>query len=252
MYRTFVVAITLTTLLGAVPAAPAAAPPSPPDPSTEAPAPRDWAGLWYTDFGFVELTADGNEITGTYSCCNGKIDGTVQGIRMEFSWKDPIYGNGWGYWYWEDRGLRVRGIFGKMEDMGVGGQWNAIRLPEPELENPVRLTVRAEHSRHGTFRGEVVLSGLEGDSLEGYLKGAYDLKARGKPFKYDMWNSLSGRRDGDALVLEWLDPLYETLGDLRVTPVENGSWVGTWQPHFLDEQAERQELRLLPRDSPPE
>ncbi len=247
MYRTFIVTFVFT-LLGALTALPAAAQPTPPEePRDDAPAPEDWAGLWYTDFGFVELTVDGNEVTGAYSCCGGKIEGTVQGIRIEFSWEDPIYGDGWGYWYWEDRGTRLRGTFGKMEDFGTGGEWHAVRIPEPDLgDDPVRFGVHGEHPRHGTLRGEVVLSGLEGADVRGTLRGAYALEARGEPFKYEMWNVLSGRRDGEALVLEWLDPLHETLGDVRVTPAEDGGWAGTWQPHFTDGDAERRQIHLLP------
>lgn len=219
--------------------------PAPGEVSADAPAPEDWAGLWYTSFGFVDLAVDGSEVTGTYSCCKGTIEGTVQGTQIEFSWKDPLYGDGWGYWYWEDGGLRLRGIFGKMEDMGTGGQWDAVRPPEPKLEDPVRFAVRAEHPRHGTFRGEARLGGLEGDSIEGALRGAYDLEARGKAFKYEMWNLLDGRREGDALVLEWVDPLYKTLGDLRLTRTESGDWTGDWQPHFTDSQDERREIRFL-------
>lgn len=252
MHRNVIVPLVLA-LLGVLPAMPAAAqstssadPPSGQSPQDGNPPAEDWAGHWYTDFGFVDLDVDGHEVTGTYSCCHGKIEGAVRGTQIEFSWKDPIYGEGWGYWYWQDQGARLRGIFGKMEDFGTGGAWNAVRLPEPDVgEDPVRFGVRAEHPRHGTLRGEVVLSGLEGADIRGTLRGAYDLEARGKPFKYEMWNVLSGHRDGDAVVLEWLDPLYETLGDLRVTRAQVGSWLGTWQPHFTDGDAERREIRLL-------
>ena len=220
--------------------------PAPGEASKDAPAPEDWAGLWYTSFGFVDLAVDGNAVTGTYSCCNGVLEGTVEGTQIEFSWKDPIYGEGWGYWYWQDEGLRMRGVFGKMEDRGTGGQWTAVRPPEPRLgEDAVRFAVRAEHPRHGTFRGEARLSGLEGDSIEGTLRGAYDLEARGGAFKYDMWNLLDGRREGDALVLEWVDPLYKTLGDLRLELTESGDWAGTWQPHFTEPEEERPEIRFL-------
>lgn len=214
----------------------------------DAPSSRDWAGLWYSSFGFVDLSVDGNDVTGTYSCCRGKIDGTVQGAQIQFTWEDPIYGEGWGYWYWEDDGARLRGIFGEKDDFGTGGEWNAVRLPEPDLgEDPMRFAGRAEHPRHGAFRGEAVLSGLEGDSIQGTLRGSYDLEARGEPFKYEMWNALTGRREDGDLVLEWLDPLYKTVGDLRLTRGESGEWVGTWQPHFSDAEAERREIRFLPQ-----
>lgn len=236
---------------GAAPAASQDAPPPEPD---GGPALQDWAGPWYTSFGFVDLTVDDDgRVTGTYSCCRGKIEGKAQGVQIEFSWEDPIYGDGWGYWYWRDHGSRLRGMFGKMEDMGIGGQWNAVRLGEPDLgETPIEFAVRAEHPRFETFRGELKLSGTEGDALVGTLRGAYDLEAQGQPFKYEMWNTLTGRHEGDALVLEWLDPLHETLGTLRMTRSEDGAWTGTWQPHFTDGDDEPMPMRWIPSttDSP--
>ena len=45
------------------------------EPAKKAPSPQDWSGPWYSDFGFLDLTVEGNEVIGTYSCCEGEIRG---------------------------------------------------------------------------------------------------------------------------------------------------------------------------------
>lgn len=233
----------------------------PPDPSAAADLPtlEDVAGTWYSDFGYMELEVKDGEIHGTYSCCQGTLQGILNVKRLELSWKDEIYGEGWAYLYWQEGGQRLEGVFGNEGDFGTGGQWNAARIPELETaEPPQRFRVEADHPRFGELEGTVLLdlSPISGEGeVRGELRARYQLDAQGKPFPYEMFNVLSGEMEGDELVLTWMDPVKLRRGEIRLQKAEAsdtsespGAWEGTWRPHFTTEGTEA--FRLVPEAAP--
>ena len=220
-----------------------------PLPDDELPTLEDVAGLWYSDFGYMDLEVKGDEIHGTYSCCDGTLTGKLNVARLELEWKDPIYGEGWVYLYWQSGGRRLKGTFGKVEDFGASGQWNAVRIPEFEpSEPPTRFRVEATQPRFGELGGTVLLD-LSGEKIRGELRGHYRLEAQEKPFLYEMFNVLTGRREGDGLVLTWMDPVKLRRGEIHLEPAEGGGWKGIWRPHFTLEGEEP--FRLEPAEPEP-
>jgi len=228
------------------------------------PSPQDLAGTWYSDFGYMELEVEGdqihgNQVHGTYSCCRGRLEGTLGSKRLELSWQDEIYGEGWVFLYPQDGGQRLEGVFGKQGDFSSGGQWNAVRIPELDTAGPPqRFRVSARHPRFGQLEGTVLLdlSGDEKDEskeIRGELRGHYRLEAHGKPFRYEMLNVLTGRWEDGGIVLTWTDPVRLRQGEIRLRPVgggngedgdPGGTWVGTWHPHLTIDRDEP--FKLVP------
>lgn len=214
---------------------------TPEEAAAPTPEPEAWAGRWYSEFGYMELDVEGDRVTGTYSCCDGSLEGVINLKRLEVDWKDPIYGEGWAWLYWKPAG-NLEGIFGKMEDMGIGGRWNAVRPPEPPA-GAHRYRVDASHPRFQELDAEVLLAlpgepSEEGESarVKGLLRGHYDLMAREKPYRYVMLNQITGRQEGEHLTLRWMDPVHLTQGEILLERGEGGAWVGTWEPHFLRDE----------------
>ncbi len=55
-------------------------------------APTPWAGSWDSDWGIMEFTQTGDQVTGTYTHDNGKIKGTVSGNTLTGTWSEsPSY-----------------------------------------------------------------------------------------------------------------------------------------------------------------
>jgi hypothetical protein len=220
--------------------------------SGEAKTKIDFAGYWFSQFGDMELQVDGTEVAGTYSCCQGTITGTIKGAQIEFKWKDPIYGEGWGYFHWQPPGDRLRGTFAYEGDFGSAGGWNALRVPELEPRGEVkRYRVITRHERHGEFQGVATFDIAEGN-VRGRIRGHYDLEARSKPFRFEILNLVSGEASEDGgLDLHWADPLYKTEGHLRLSP-KDGGLQGKWTSHFAKEGDPEGEIRLEPLSNPGE
>jgi len=53
--------------------------------------PMSWSGTWQVtgSWGTMELTQNGNKLTGTYTHENGQVSGTVSGKTFEGTWKQP-------------------------------------------------------------------------------------------------------------------------------------------------------------------
>lgn len=55
-------------------------------------APTPWTGSWDSNWGVIELTQNGDKVTGTYPHDSGKISGTVSGNTMTGTWSEsPSY-----------------------------------------------------------------------------------------------------------------------------------------------------------------
>lgn len=260
--RTTILPILLGFLLAAVPGTVGARGVSPPEagsapsgdlaPGAGVEGPGDLTGRWYSDFGYMELRQNGQEVEGTYSCCEGTLEGTLKGPQLEFEWQDPIYGEGWGVLLWKpEEPDRLAGGWGRSDDMGYAGRWFAARVPDWSFEGqPTTWLVESEHETFGPLRATARLY-RSGDEVEGYLEGVYPTEARGKPFRMEVLYRLSGRWEGDRLVLSWQDVAREDdEGTMELEPLDEsrddgGSGVleGRWEGHL---SASPEPVRLIP------
>ena len=91
-------------------------------------APKDESltGTWSSDFGVMELTQDGDRITGTYNRGLGEIEGELRGDTVFFHWREADR-EGTGYWVVADRGRQLVGKFRVGEKGPWMGYWRAKR-----------------------------------------------------------------------------------------------------------------------------
>lgn len=192
------------------------------------------AGRWYSAFGFLDFVQDGHNFKGTYSCCQGTMQGTVVENQIDFIWQDPIYGTGWGTFTLRDGGAKLVGVWGKDEDFGSRGTWNGARLEEPEIAGEIRrYAVEVKHPTFGEFDGFAVL-GIDGESVTGQLVGFFATPAKdGHFYRDEIVFPLVGRLAAGRLALEWEDPRNEELGGLELAPDGDG-WTGEWEAHRTD------------------
>ena len=193
-------------------------------------------GRWYSNFGYMDLEQEQWSFTGSYSCCSGKIRGELLADKIEFFWQDPIYGEGWGHFLLRDQGRVLAGTWGLMHDMGSAGGWKAVRLAEREYDGePTHWRFTASHPQLGEVKGEAVLH-VVGDALAGKLEGVGEtLTQQDRVYRHEIFRYLEGRRQGDSAVLEWLNPLTERQGEIRLTWASD-RLEGTW--HITEEIVE--------------
>jgi len=94
------------------------------------PAPKGFAGVWRTTYGRMKLKVDGSVVSGTYSDKdNGRIAGTVNGPRFEFTYSETGE-TGEGWFELSPDGMNFRG---KWRETGETNwkKWNGRRrLPD--------------------------------------------------------------------------------------------------------------------------
>lgn len=175
-------------------------------------------GRWYSDFGFMDLSQTGWSFQGIYSCCGGEIRGEFLADQIEFFWQDPVYGNGWGYFRLQDEAQRLVGVWGTEADMGSAGAWRAVRLVEREYEGePTRYRFATHHPQLGEITGEAMLY-FAGERVAGWMTGSSTVpsETEGRSLRHEVHRQLEGSREGDEIVLEWLNPLTERRGEIRL------------------------------------
>ena len=194
------------------------------------------AGRWYSYYGIMEFEEHDGEFRGTYGCCEGKLTASYEGPRVNFKWQDKIYGEGWGYFFFEGDGSELRGLWGEKNDMGESGEWGAVRILEPHYLDPeypgdvLRFAVETEHQRFGPmFDGEIELA-IDGKLAEGRLEGYYMTDSYELPFRVDVFLLIDGTVDGDTYKLEWEDPRYGHYGEIRVQP-DGEQLAGEWEEY---------------------
>ena len=185
------------------------------------------AGRWLSQFGFLDLKIEDGVVTGTYSCCAGQIDGTVKGPEhIEFSWKDPVYGEGWGNFYLRDEGRRLVGGWGRSQDFASAGPWNAVRLEALE-DAGQSFQVSTSSPRMGSLDGAAALT-LAGGTVKGVLRGRYSLEANGKPYQNEVFLRLEGTVTPGEMTLQWTEPIDGAQGTITLERRAEG-WSGEWQ-----------------------
>lgn len=78
-------------------------------------------GSWATQsFGTIQLHQNGQQVSGTYTGRgSGKIEGIVQGNRLDFTWQDRT-GSGWGFFRAIADGATLAGMWGTGTDKIAG------------------------------------------------------------------------------------------------------------------------------------
>ena len=206
----------------------------------EAVSPASIVGRWYSFFGFMDLEQDGETFSGTYSCCDGVIKGTVNGTDVGFTWKDPIYGEGWGSFQLRKGNSMLVGVWGKEEDFASRGTWNGSRIEEPVIKGTIsKFTVTTEHPAFGAFEGSAVI-GIDGDTVVGKLEGFFKTPAKeGLFYRDEVFFPLEGKLQEGRLVLEWEDPRNDELGGLELDWGE-AVLTGEWEAHRTDRRVAMQ------------
>ncbi len=188
-------------------------------------------GDWYSYFGVLEIEQSGRTFKGTYSCCEGTIQGEMIGKRIDYTWKDAVYGEGWGYFFLEGNGNQLNGTWGEKGDLGGAGEWGAVRMVEPGYAGELTSwRVVNEHERFGSLNEGEAQLGIDENRVEGKLTGYYMTEAGEKPYRVDLFLYIDGKIEGDEYKLEWEDPRYGLFG--KVTLKRDGEALrGEWEPH---------------------
>ena len=190
----------------------------------------DVAGRWQSDFGVLTLRQDGNRIEGTYSCCQGELQGTLEGNRLELEWRDPVYGEGWVRFEITGAGRELRGTWARRGEASARGRWNAARLSQRQLRGePSSWQVEGTNQDAGRLSGTAVLH-QEGSRIEGRIEGFYTVMIVDRPARIEIFNELTGMASPSRLDLEWSNPLDGSSGTMTLRWVED-SWKGTWRTH---------------------
>lgn len=126
---------------------------------TPGPMPRggDWTGVYFSDWGRMELTRTGDSIVGTFrsDVKNGRLSGTANGNLLRFTWEQrdntiegrprTVTGGGVFQYVLDANGEHhLNGTWGYEAAVEGGGTWNAMRgrgrpgmRRDPEDENVI-------------------------------------------------------------------------------------------------------------------
>jgi hypothetical protein len=182
----------------------------------------DFSGRWFTTFGFMELTQDGNRIQGYYEFQGNRcpIEGSVSDGRFQFTYQEPtVEGEGWfeqlrhgkfaGQW-------RPKGAAGWSSWIGqrqFEGIWDSsfglLRL----VQEPERVFGFYEGTGRSTLEGRLENNRLELRYHEQRAQGEgyFELAPDGTGFQgqwradgTEQWAPWQGRRLGPVPGLVWL------------------------------------------------
>jgi hypothetical protein len=86
------------------------------------------AGSWDSTYGIVQITQQGNRVTGQYPCCGGgTLNGRIVEGFVKFHWSEPRgAGEGEGVWRIEKDGT-LDGSWGRGQSDTDGGAWTLWR-----------------------------------------------------------------------------------------------------------------------------
>jgi hypothetical protein len=197
----------------------------------------DFAGDWFTTFGHMTLTQDGNKIRGTYGMGNQvcSLEGTIVGGELRFRYSEPdVGGDGWfvlerpgkfaGQWRQDgtERWLPWKG------ERGFDGIWNSTF-------GPMRLFQNADLVQ-GFYEG------LGESTLEGKVQGKrlvfhyHEPKASGEG-----WFELA--EDGTHFQGQWRAqgmPAWSDWQGQRIMPVQGLIWLvvleAYWQRGLMEKE----------------
>ena len=191
----------------------------------------DVAGRWQSDFGVLTLRQDGTRIQGTYSCCQGTLEGTLADESLDLEWRDPISGEGWVRFEITKAGRELRGTWGVRGEALSRGRWNATRLSEPQQPRgePSYWQIDGRSREAGILSGTAVLY-HDGQRIQGELEGVYHLRVEGQSMRIEVFNRLAGTATESRLDLEWHNPLDGSAGTMTLRRTRD-ALTGTWRTH---------------------
>ncbi|MFO0864298.1 MAG: hypothetical protein U0744_06515 [Gemmataceae bacterium] len=155
-------------------------------------------GRWFTTYGPMDLTQEGNVVRGSYTYrgvpCS--IQGTVTGNRLDFEYQDSEHGVGW---FEQTRPGKFAGRW-KADAMGHWMDWVGHRGFDGVWESSfgrLRLT-------------------QEADRIVGFYEGAGP-------------STIEGKMEGDRFVFRYQEPTVGGEGWFALTD-EGDAFAGEWKP----------------------
>ncbi len=187
---------------------------------------NDFAGRWFTTFGAMELTQEGQNVQGTYGR-SGSIQGTVEGSQLMFQYTEPgETGDGvftflrhgkFAGEYTPDGGFQSRPWEGLR---GFDGIWDSSFGRLRIIQN--------ENGAVGFYEG-VGAATLEGTIQEGRLVFRYqEPRAQGEG-----WFDLGP--DGLSFAGEWRAdgaPYWQAWAGRRILPTPGLTWLVVLEAHW--------------------
>ena len=94
---------------------------------------NDLSGVWKTNFADLFLKQSGNTVTGSYEYEGGKLEGTITGNRLDYTWTQTNGKKGKGYFIISDDWKSISGRYGYNDDNSSGGEWKGgkVEVPAP-------------------------------------------------------------------------------------------------------------------------
>jgi len=88
---------------------------------------KDLSGTWKTNVVDLHLTQSGNAVSGTYDYEGGKLEGTITGNRLDYTWSQTNGKKGRGYFIISDDWKSMSGSYGYNDDSANGGEWKGTK-----------------------------------------------------------------------------------------------------------------------------
>ena len=88
---------------------------------------KDLSGTWKTNVVDLHLTQSGNAVSGTYDYEGGKLEGTIIGNRLDYTWNQTNGKKGRGYFIISDDWNSMSGSYGYNDDDANGGEWKGTK-----------------------------------------------------------------------------------------------------------------------------
>ena len=93
------------------------------------------SGLWKTSFADLSLLQTGNNVTGTYNYKGGKLEGTITGNRLDYSWSQDNGKKGKGFFIISEDWQTITGKYGYDNSTTSGGKWSGKKSTCPAISN---------------------------------------------------------------------------------------------------------------------
>lgn len=97
--------------------------------------PENLTGFWETTFADLCLLQIENKVTGTYNYKGGKLEGTITGNRLDYSWFQENGKKGEGYFVITNNWQNINGKYGYNDNSTSGGDWSGKRAACPVMNN---------------------------------------------------------------------------------------------------------------------
>lgn len=190
--------------------------------------PADVAGHWKSDFGVLTFEQQGNAVSGTYSCCQGRLEGRIAGRYLDLEWQDELYGKGWVRFELAAGDRELRGKWGKAGSPQALGDWNARRPAEVAHRGEASFwRVEGKAGTEGTLDGTATLY-TEGARVTGKIDANFTTGFQGTRQRIPVINELEGKWREGTLGLTFTNPLDGSRGTLQLRQSPRGL-EGTWE-----------------------